>query len=815
MKRILNRILLLLLASTAYLAQAAPRDLGAFSNVRTSAARMPFYRDNQLEFYLRCQSLSMRGRQLDAAWPLVDAIRKGISVETVSQSDNSSNVYKLGSPTGEVLNYWAQRSYSEGVIVSESASLDQASRIVSGKDKVFLRSPMMDLDGIGFTADLQNKTVTVNSNVEIVLRSSGNRSLASPLNVVKDAPAANDKTELPQQTRVYGDKLTLDIARNTIILSDNVQVFDPAGTITAERLEIEFADRNQTKNQPGLSATGTAKKLRSARFIGNVRAVRQLDPHEAADGEQYATADLAVYTAENDSLELTGSRPRLSRGQDFAEADRILLHPEKKIIRFFDHCVFEIHSRQNDSSAETEKPDVITADYADWNYPENLIRLIGKTSLTSPSQQAKMQADRLEITLADDRAKAADSSTSGQLKVNKVLALGNVDLQRNSENISERASAGRMTYWADNEKIVLEDSPVLSRNEDKISGDVLTYTVAQERMIIERNSRIVLSAATVSNGSQSVSGKQAADPGPVTVDSQYADLNYKGNHIAFANTVRINGRGMKMESDKLDIFLRDVPGRKSSTASADLQDLSGNKQPVRALASGNVRAEDNSGILKSKTLEIFFGDRAVPGKVDVEKIIADGNMHLQSKPDQQSGSSSPTAPAGNTLLGRSADGTTSLDARRGVIDLLTHKADFYENVTVKDSAVKLECSHLEAFAKPLTSAVPSIESFRSRDEFPDRLAIGNDRELLKIISSDNVRLSRTLPSGEVQRARGDKAEYTVKDRQITLTCEPPRRPQAVTADSGMIGERVTIDLDNEELFVENGDVLTRINDMEF
>ena len=38
-------------------------------------------------------------------------------------------------------------------------------------------------------------------------------------------------------------------------------------------------------------------------------------------------------------------------------------------------------------------------------------------------------------------------------------------------------------------------------------------------------------------------------------------------------------------------------------------------------------------------------------------------------------------------------------------------------------------------------------------------------------------------------------------------------PQALTADSGMIGDRVMIDLDSEELYVENGDVLTRLNDM--
>ena len=50
---------------------------------------------------------------------------------------------------------------------------------------------------------------------------------------------------------------------------------------------------------------------------------------------------------------------------------------------------------------------------------------------------------------------------------------------------------------------------------------------------------------------------------------------------------------------------------------------------------------------------------------------------------------------------------------------------------------------------------------------------------------------------------------------MVLTCDPPNRPQALTSDSGMVGDKVTIELDTEDVYVENGDVLTRMNDLNF
>ena len=825
MKSFYGIIFVVLGCAAAFPLTAGPRDIGAFNNVRTGAARMPFYKNQQLEYFMRSKSMTLRGKLVDTVWPMIDSVRKGVSVEIIAKSNNSEEVYALNSPLETVQDFWKQRSYSAGLVVSESATFDQAQRVASGTQKVFMRSPAMDLNGVGFSADFNNHQIKINSNVEIVMRSEGGRSAASPL----AALATDKKTKVKKSgttiTRAFCDELHIDTERNVITLVGHVRVFDAAGTINSERLEIEFGDepaaekaqkaqknRNAAeKNQKTTSSTDKKQDLRIARFIGKVHAVRNLDPSEAAEGEQTADADLLIYNAKTDTVELTGARPRISRGRDTAEAERIVLLPNKRIVRFFDKCFFKFYR----SKEKNALPDLVNSDYADWNYPEDLIRLIGNAKFRSPSDKSELQADRIEITLADKPAGGSvggKSKSSSGKRPEKSVANGNVRFVRNNNGVEESARAGRMTYQAKQELIHMENKPVVQRGGDIIRGGEMTYHIAKERMVVERSSHITLSGATVDKNNSAGKNAKTAAAEPVTVDSRSADLNYGGNKLAFAGNVSVRGRGMKLDSDKLDIDLKNAPGETGKGKAKDNKsDVKTRKQPIRALAVGNVHAEDEAGILESGVLDVRFGTAGAAGKTEIEKIYASNKLHLQSKPDKKGGKKS----NGNTLLGKSADGTTTLEAERGVMNMLTNVADFYENVIVKDSSVKLECEHLQLVAAKTDKAIPSIASFRARDEFPDQLAAGDGRELLKVIANRKVNIFRTLATGEIQRARGDLGVYTVKERKMVLTCDPPNRPQALTSDSGMVGDKVTIELDTEDVYVENGDVLTRMNDLNF
>lgn len=812
-------------AAALQLAAAPGGKLNAFNNVRTGAARMPFYKNQQLEYFMRSKSMVLRGKLVDTVWPMIDSVRKGISVEVIAGSDNSTEIYALNSPLKTVQDFWSKRTYSAGVVVSESAVFDQVQRTASGTEKVFMRSPMLDLNGVGFAADFNNNQIKVNSNVEIVMRSENGSSASSPLQALSGEKKSGEKKSGISETKAFCDELHIDTKRNVITLIGNVRVFDNSGTITSERLEIEFGAEEQPADKKGKVSNkkagqrsgigeSSSKDLRIARFIGKVHAVRKLEPHEIAAGEQTADANMMVYNAPNDTIELIGARPRLTRGRDTAEAERIVMLPNKRIVRFFDKCFFKFYRDKTPNA----QPDLVNSDYADWNHPADLIRLIGNAKFRSPADKSVLQADRIEITLADKTVGKKSSVRSGSSgkRPEKSVANGNVRYERDNNGVKESARAGRMTYQAKQDLIHMENKPVVQRGGDIIRGGEMTYHIAKERMIVERSSHITLSGETVKqNNTGAVAGKNKANknsaPSPVTVDSRSADLNYGGNKLAFAGNVAVRGRGMKLDSDKLDIDLENTASGNVKKGVAKAGDARSRKQPVRALAVGNVHAEDESGILDSGVLDVRFGDTKIPGKNEIEKIYASRKMRLQSKPDKNGSKKS----NGNTLLGKSADGTTTLDAERGVMNMLTNVADFYEKVVVRDNAVRLECEHLQMIAAVAAGPVPTTASFRARDEFPDRLAVGKDRELLKVIANEDVKIFRTLPTGEIQRAKGDLGVYTVKERKMVLTCNPPKRPQALTADSGMVGDKVTIELDTEDVYVENGDVLTRMDDLKF
>ncbi len=851
-------VVALALMATAASGENPTNNFGSLGNIRASSARMPFYKDKELEFYVRSKGLTMRGGQILADSPVIDVVRKGAAVEEVARHSNEEfPIYPLNSKLEDVLAFWADRTYSEGVLHSESATIDQVNRVATGDKKVYLRSPLLDLNGIGFTADFNTRIVTVNSNVEIVLRDDGKHSMGSGLDIVNPAGAPEKKREDGKVgiTRAFCDMLTLDLNKNVVILTGNVRVFAPEGSIDADQLELEFEPRQIRQDKiPDAAAKESGKspevapeksgkspeaapeksdkkpdgaalstgKLRVGRFIGNVRAVRSLTPAEKAQGEQYATAGLAVYDAQAGTLELTGNRPRLGRGSDYAEAEKIVLLPESRVIKFNGGCRFEY--TQSGASGKSTKPTVITTEYADWDYPGNLMHLIGKVRMEDPAQNARMAADKVDIFLRDavpgERNRFAGGSSGKQ--PDKVLAQGDVNLERQTPEGLESVRAGRLTYSGKEDRVLLEERPELRRGEDRIQGGVMEYGLGEERLKVDKGSQIYLHSVALNRSGMlpgaAASGAKAAGPpasAPVEIRSRSADLNYSGNRIDFVGNVRAaGGDGMKLACDNLGIDLADAAKTPESRKRGGKDETPmGRKVPVRALCTGKVKVEDNSARLESGSLDIRFGDRVKPGTVEAEKIIAENGVTIRNIPEPAAGAEAKAKPAG--LLARRPGNVTTLDARRGELDLVANEADFYDKVKVSEPGSELTCEHLKAIARTTGDVIPDLESYRARDEFPDRIAVGTGRELVRVTADRDVRLKRTLPSGEVQRATGDHAVYEVKERTLVMTADPPHRPTAVTTDSGMVGDKVTIELDTEEVLVDNGDALTRLNDFKF
>ncbi len=814
-----GKILLILIGVMAFCsAFAKPRDLSVFSNVKTTAVRMPYYKGTKLEYFLRGRSTTIRGKLVDVVWPVIDMIRTGISVEDIAAADSSVEVYPLDAPLETVLKYWAERAYSDGVVVTEEATFDQYHDTASGSSKVFLRSPMADINAVGFSVNSKDKFIKFNSNVEIVLRNRGGNSsiLGGKKSDNKKSDSKKDKISV---TRAYSNEMTVDDIRKVITLIGNVRVFSEEGTVTSQKLEIEYGgkkaeDKKSDGKKSGLADRSRSDKPNLARFIGKVHAVRKLSAEDAAKGEQYADADMLVYDVRNKTVVMTGKRPRVVQGRNYGEADRIkaLDRDKERAVSFAGKCVFICHSEDKPQAQPTR----VTANYADWEQKKNTIRLMGDVYINSPEDKSELRADRVTVELAESKDKKAgakdepDASPLSGQNISRAVAFGNVRIDQVGESGKSAARGGRMTYIKAEEKLIMENDPEVRSNDDILRGGLMTYYKNKERMVVTEGSHITLSAKTVGENNTGVGlgSSKSSKSSPVTVESKESDLDFGSNLLAFKKEVKVRGRGMQLDSDLLDITLEDAaPANDGAKKDASGNALGSKKKPVRAIATGNVHAEEESGIMDCGVLDMLFGETVTPGKREIEKVFVSGKVRICNKVEEKPAPE--PAFAGPTLLGNSNTGITNLDADRGEMDLIRKTADFYEDVTLYDDKVMLECDHLQFFAKPTQDVIEAPEKYRARDEFPDRLAIGEGLELERVLAHDKVVITRTVKPGDVQKARGDHARYEVKDRKVYLTCDPPGQPRAATAQGGMTGDSVVVDLDNQQLFVENGDALNR------
>jgi len=138
-------------------------------SLKTINARLPMYNKDRLQFFVYSRELVRQGNKIDAQDAIIDIIRKGVNVDSIKYMDKVK-LYPLGTPVAQVLDFWKDKLHSEGIIMSPAAQIDQSSKSASGMDKVYFRSPMMDLDGVGFLANYDKRNVLIRKDVQIVIR---------------------------------------------------------------------------------------------------------------------------------------------------------------------------------------------------------------------------------------------------------------------------------------------------------------------------------------------------------------------------------------------------------------------------------------------------------------------------------------------------------------------------------------------------------------------------------------------------------------------------------------------------------------------
>ena len=163
-----------------------------------------------------------------------------------------------------------------------------------------------------------------------------------------------------------------------------------------------------------------------------------------------------------------------------------------------------------------------------------------------------------------------------------------------------------------------------------------------------------------------------------------------------------------------------------------------------------------------------------------------------------------------------------MTADMGRVDLIKNISEFHGNVKVREEQGQLDCQDLYLYGKEAPAskvasakAVPAQEDvFAGLDsldddpfgktnakEVPQVIALGDGRELDRVVALKDVVLIRKLASGGEQRATGQKAEYFVSRRLVELTGEAPEYAQVIDANpqNNGRGRKITVFLDRESV----------------
>lgn len=820
--------LMLLSASPAAAAENSMEDL---RGLQTRNSRFPIYNGDRLQMMVYSEEAERQNHLIIARNPVMDLIRPGADVDSIV-SGKGTVIYPLGAPLQQVFTFWSGRLFSDGVISSARADIDQERKKGAGTDKAFFRSPLVDIDGVGFEADYGNRTLWVKSDVSIVIR----LNLSDPRSILESGkmPAKYEYMTLTSDT------MNIDFNRNEITMLGHVKVIEDRAHVTCEKM-IVYLD-GPPKSTDGRHSEAEAGALPGRDMRGVSRIICEKDVVITAptqNGEtRSAHADRVVYELNDGMIKMTGrdgERPTLRSNADWISGEEIvILRDEERVtIKRNCHMVFQ---RDGGRPGAAVAPANVAADRIAFDYRKKEGSFDGNVRVEDPEMDLECGSMQIKFLEADARKATARAETNGnhfmpdiksdKLELSEINCSGAVKMVRHLATAGEpgqsaRAERAHLDYIG--KVITLTGSqPTLTRGSDRLSGEELVIFLESERLRSRGDTQIVLCSAAAPAPARSEK---------TTITSDSSDLHFGGNKLMFKGNVQIRDPRMALDCDQLEIYLRDKnPGESPKKGDESIQldaGSSGSKVVEKVVCTGKVHGVDAKFKVDTDLLTLHFrqlppGAKPETGMfqssgTELTSILLDGHVRLEAK--SEPAGAKPSA-AGSLFAGVAAGaggGSTVLTSDRGKIDLPGNLSEFHGKVKVVESRGTLDAQSLYLYsaqtrpaggepAKPVKPNV-DIDPFESSlsSDVPERIAIGEDRELTRVIAEKDVVITRHLPAGQLQRAIGDRVVYDVAARNIMLTGTPDKLAVLEDPIQGkMTGKTILLDLVTEGIKAEGG-----------
>ena len=253
--------------------------MSSMQNISTKNTTLPLYNDDELQALLFGKEIRRSGRLLLITGPCIDIVRKNVDLNLVKTG--GAKVYPLNAPITDILKFWKNRIlFSDGVVVSNSADVDQSIRQAFGKDRIFFRSPAIDIDGIGYHANYKESHCLIKSDVKIIIR-----------NGASDVRQLLNSNKIPAKLNLVNavsDELFIHLKKGEIVLTGNVIVKEPKGTIKCDKMVILLNRKEKDEKNKALHGSS----VKEINCYGNI----QIDMNDKSDTDDDSGAAIKFFT---------------------------------------------------------------------------------------------------------------------------------------------------------------------------------------------------------------------------------------------------------------------------------------------------------------------------------------------------------------------------------------------------------------------------------------------------------------------------------------------------------------------------------------
>ncbi|MBR2723779.1 MAG: hypothetical protein IKB77_05540, partial [Lentisphaeria bacterium] len=252
--------------------------MGSMQNISTRNTTLPLYNDEELQAILFGREIKRSGRLLLVTGPCIDIVRKNVDLNLVKTG--GAEIYPLNAPINDIIKFWKERIlFSDGVVVSTHADVDQGIRQAFGKERIFFRSPAIDIDGIGYHANYKERHCLIKSNVKITIRNGASD--------VRQLLASKKVPKVLNLVHAVSDELFIHLKKGEIVLTGNVFVNDPKGTVKCDKMVI-LLDRTKRDEKNSALHGSSVKEMNC---YGNI----QIDMKEKSDVEDDSGAAIKFF----------------------------------------------------------------------------------------------------------------------------------------------------------------------------------------------------------------------------------------------------------------------------------------------------------------------------------------------------------------------------------------------------------------------------------------------------------------------------------------------------------------------------------------